>query len=110
MKKINIKKIEIKKTKKVLNKSFVFVAKHAFPVCLILFLLCLMIGTFLFYKYYILIQKTDLASSSEEGLLNKGAYQDVLGVWLEYEETTEQAGSKEHKNPFLEAVPEELTD
>jgi len=106
IKKIDIKKIEIEKTKKVLNKFLLFITKYAFSVCLIIFLLCLMIGTLLFYKYYILVQKTEPVLSNEAGLLNEEVYQNVLDVWLEYEETVQQVNFKEYKNPFLKVVPE----
>ncbi|MBZ9578091.1 hypothetical protein KJA13_03645 [Patescibacteria group bacterium] len=98
-------KIGIKKFKKFLEKLSLSIAQHAFLACLFLFLLSLIFGGFLFYKYSILAQKVEPEALDRFVLLKEGAYQEVLGVWQEHERISQEADFKEYPNPFLESVP-----
>lgn len=108
-----IMKIGIKKFKKFLEKLSLSIAQHAFLSCLFLFLLSLISGGFLFYKYSISAQEVKPEALDKSVLLKEEAYQEVLEVWQEQERISQEADFKEYPNPFLESVSfpeEELTE
>lgn len=102
-------KFEIKKIKKFSNYLFLAIVKHAFLVSLILFLLALIFGGYLFYKYIILVQKIDIGVLEKPFLLNEKNYQDVLKTWQEQEKRFKETDFKEYPNPFKPLV-QKLTE
>lgn len=100
-------KIKINQTRKFLGKLSLTIARHAFLACLFLFLLALVFGTFLFYKYYILAQKAELGLLDRPVLLREKAYQEVLRAWQEHEKRFEEIDFKEYPDPFMAPVSEE---
>jgi len=99
------------KLRKFLGKLSLTIAQHAFLACLFLFLLALVFGTFLFYKYYISAQKAELGLLDRSVLLREKAYQEVLRVWQEQEKRFEETDFKEYPDPFMApASEEELTE
>lgn len=102
-------KERINKTKKLLVKVPLIIARHAFWACLILFILSLAIGANLFYKYSILAQRAEPESLEQAVLFKEKTYQKVLKAWQEREKRFQEADFKEYPNPFLEVVsfPEE---
>jgi len=98
-------KIGIKKFKKFLEKLSLSITQHAFLACLFLFLLSLIFGGFLFYKYSISAQKVEPEALDKSVLLKEEAYQEVLEIWQAHERISQEADFKEYPNPFLESVP-----
>ena len=88
-----------------LKKLPLLIANHAFCSCLILFLLALIIGFFLFYKYTILAEKTGSGDLEEEYLLDESSYKEIKEVWQRQENMFQGADSKEYPNPFIESLP-----
>lgn len=105
-------KIKIPQLKKFLDKLSLVIAQHAFLACLFLFLLSLIFGGFLFYRYSISVQEVEPEALDKSVLLKEEAYQEVLEVWQEHERISQEADFKKYPNPFLESVPfpEELTE
>ena len=105
-------KERINKTKKFLGKVPLIIARHAFWACLTLFILSLVVGANLFYKYSILAQRAEPESLEQTVLFKERTYQRVLKAWQEREKRFEEADFKEYSDPFLEAVsfPEEQID
>lgn len=99
--KINLKTIKFNKIKKLP----LIIAKHAFFTSLILFLLSLAIGFFLFYEYSISTQKTEIENINQEYLLDERVYKDIKKVWQDHEVMFEQTDFKDYPNPFMESVP-----
>lgn len=99
MLKINNKKL--KNIKKFFKKLPLIIAKHAFLVSLALFLLSLLLGVGLFYKYSILVQKTELGILEQAYVFEQDIYEQVLEVWQEHERISQQADIKEYLDPFL---------
>ena len=93
-------KIKIRKFKKFLENLPLTIAQHAFLACLLLFLLALIFGGLLFYKYSILAQKTNLEDLSWGFYLEEETYQQVLKVWQEQDRKFQEADFKEYPNPF----------
>jgi len=100
-------KIGIKKFKKFLEKLSLSIAQHAFLSCLFLFLLSLISGGFLFYKYSISAQEVKPEALDKSVLLKEEAYQEVLEVWQEQERISQEADFKEYPNPFEKPIPTE---
>lgn len=105
-------KIEIQKIKKSLGplaKIPTTLAQHVFLTCLFLFLLSLILGGFLFYKYSILVKRKEPEFPSETLLLKEETHQEVLKIWQEHENKFQEADFKEYPDLFRETVlaPEE---
>ncbi len=98
-------KERINKLKKFLGKLPLIIAAHAFWACLILFILSLIFGANLFYKYNILAQRAELERLEQTVLFKEKTYQKVLEIWQERDERFQQADFKEYPNPFLETIP-----
>lgn len=98
-------KIKIPQIKNFLEKLSLSIAQHAFLACLFLFLLSLIFGGFLFYKYSILAQEVEPEGLDKSVLLEEEAYQGVLEVWQEHERISQEADFKEYPNLFLKSVP-----
>lgn len=82
---------------------------HLFLGCLAFFLLALIFGAILFYKYNILAQRAELEILANPILLKEDTYQEVLKVWQEYERKFEEADTKVYSDPFKKPtiLPEE---
>lgn len=102
-------KERINKTKKFLGKVPLIITIHAFWACLILFILSLVIGANLFYKYSILAQRAESESLEQAVFFKEKTYQQVLKIWQEREKRFQEADFKKYSDPFLESVsfPEE---
>lgn len=99
------RKIKINKIKDVLDKIPWLIAEHAFLASLLLFLITLAMGGFLFYKYIILLeQELQSEQADETFLLREDIYQQVLERWQKDEEKFQQADSKQYPNPFVKAI------
>lgn len=94
-----------KEIKKVLFKTSLFIARRAFLICLVIFLLSLIIGAAVFYRYYVVTQRAELGSLEEIYFLDKKAYQDILDTWQDYERISQEADSKKYLSPFLKTTP-----
>jgi len=104
---MNIKEIKINKTKilKLLKTLPLLIANHAFFASLILFLSALLIGSVLFYKYFISAQKIDLSDIDNSYLLNEEGYKELKNTWQNHEIMLERSDSKEYPNPFIKTLP-----
>ena len=101
--------METDQTKKNLKKLPSIIAKHTFLACLILLLLALVLGSFLYYKYYVLAQKAELEISGRLFPLKQEIYQEVLNIWQENERIFKESEFKKYPNPFEKRIlaPEE---
>ncbi len=96
--------MKIDQTKKNLKRLPLVVAKHTLLVCLILLLLALVSGSFLYYKYYILAQKMELEISGRLFPLKEEVYREVLNVWQENEIVFREAEFKKYPDPFKKPI------
>lgn len=97
-------KEKINKLKKSLSKIPLIIVIHAFWACLILFILSLAIGAYLFYKYNILVQRAEPESLEQTVLFKRRIYQQVSKILQEREKRFQEADFKEYSDPFLETV------
>lgn len=101
---------KINKIKNILDKIPWTIAEHAFLASLLLFLISLIIGGFLFYKYIILLEQGLQSEQADQVfLLREDIYQQVLKHWQRDEEKFQKADSKQYPNPFIKSLssPEE---
>lgn len=94
-------KLIIKKAGIFLPKFFLFVATHAFVVCLFLFLISLFIGFFLFYNCTVLINKTDFREIERPYPLDNKKYENILKNKKEDREKFDLIDFKIYLNPFI---------
>lgn len=104
---MKIKKIRIDKNKLLdfFKKLPLLMASHSFSASLILFLLALLIGSVLFYKYFILARKIDFSDLNGDYLLNEEGYEELKKNWQRQETIFEESNYKEYPNPFIESFP-----
>ena len=65
-----------------------------------LFILALMIGGSIFYKYNILSKELEVALPEKSLQFEEKNYQQVLQIWQIKERDSQEADSKEYPNPF----------
>lgn len=75
---------------------------HAFLFFLGLLLLGFLSSAFLFYKYYILVQKKEVPSPPEPVHLEQEIVEQVLQIWQIRKQDFDRAGIKEYLDPFQE--------
>ena len=102
-------KINKKQIKKILNNLLLGAVRRPFLGCLAFFLLALILGAILFYKYNILAQRAEFEIFEKPISLKEDTYQEVLKVWQENEKRFEEADTKEYLDSFKKPtiLPEE---
>jgi len=98
--KIEIPKIKTKKIKEFFKKLPQVLAERAFLTFLFLFLIVLIIGGIVFYKYNVLAKKAEPQILEQPLQFQEKTYQSVLKIWQEKEKRFEAADFKEYLNPF----------
>lgn len=92
--------LKFNKIKNFLKKIPRILAERAFLFFLFLFLISLIFGIFIFYKYNILVKKTEVKITKQPTQLNQKAYEDILNIWQEREKKLKEIESKQYQNPF----------
>lgn len=77
-------------------------AEHLFLVFFGFLIIDLIIGSFVFYKYYLLIENSEVNISEKVLKFEENTYQEVLDQWQTREENLKSINSKEYFNPFQE--------
>lgn len=91
---------DFKKVTAVVKKLPCFLALNAFLVILILILVDVLIGGFLFYKYIYLPEKQSPQNNLSQLIFNDKGYRAVLEEWQKRENTFSKGIDVELKNPF----------
>lgn len=74
---------------------------HAFSVILLLILLDLILGAFLFYKYiYLIKNQNPVVINNQNILIEEKKYQQILDEWKKREETFNGVEQEEIQSPF----------
>lgn len=93
-------KLIINKVKNFITGSPKMLAEHAFLGFIILFFITALFGEFLFYTYYISIEKTELQSAKKEIEIKEKTRQELLEYWRERDEIFKSADTKQFPNIF----------
>jgi len=100
-------KINLNKTKDLLERLPRILAENSFFVSLIFIFIAFIVGGFVFYKYSILAEKIEPQIIGTSLQFKEKTYQEILTEWQERESKFEAADSKQYLNPFQ--GPQELT-
>lgn len=102
---MRISKLELNKIKEVLIKLPRFLTKYAFLTFLGLFIIALLIGSFVFWKYNILVKKTVFQSTEKPLQFEEKTYQEVSKIWQERERKFKEANLKEYSSFRIFQIP-----
>lgn len=75
-------------------------AEHVFLVSLILFLLAVLLGGLVFYKYGLLVKKKEVEIIQKPATLDEDGLQRILQIWQERQKRFDETELKEYYNPF----------
>lgn len=100
--KINPKKIllEVESTISDAKKILWVIGRHAFLVILVLVLMDILYGGFLYYKYAYLSEKEDPKINSVNSKFNADTYQKIIDQWQERDQKLQQFLQKDYLSPF----------
>jgi hypothetical protein len=93
-------KPEFRKIKEFSNKSLRFLGEHFFFSFLLIFLLTLILGGFIFYHYVFLAETTEHNIFEITIFFNEEAYEKVLEEWGNREKKIQEIDSGQYSNPF----------
>ena len=99
---MKILKLKTKKIKAFLKKIPKILGARAFLTFLGLLFFSLIGGGIIFYRYSILVEKTELDVSEEPLQFKEKTYQEVLKTWQEKEKKFREADLKQYLDPFQE--------
>ena len=105
--------MKLDKIKFFLEQSLLIIAKNIFLCFLLLLLLSLLLGGFVFYKYILSPQEITLNTTEEPFVIKEAIHQKILEKWQIRENKFRKADLKEYSNPFDKPVlpsAEELTE
>ncbi|MDP2672676.1 MAG: hypothetical protein Q8O84_02595 [Nanoarchaeota archaeon] len=77
-------------------------AERAFLSFLILFLISLISGGFIFYQYNILVNREEVKTLENLLKFDEKTYKDVLNIWQEREKKFEETANKKYFDIFQE--------
>lgn len=75
-------------------------AEKAFLFFFVLFLISLIFGSFIFYKYSILVKKTETKIIEQPPQLKQKTYEEILSFWQEKEKKLQEIEFKQYPDPF----------
>ena len=88
--------LRVNKTKKI----FWILGMHAFLVIVIIVLLELFLGGFLFYRYVFLAERKEPEIVDHSFQFKEGAYQEILDQWDQRDLRLQESLEKEYQSPF----------
>ncbi len=97
-------KIKLNKITIFLKKIARVLAENSFITLLALFIIALGIGALLFYKYIILVQKTQPQITEKPIQFKEKTYESILQIWGEREQKFQATQDKKYPNPFYSAT------
>ena len=106
---MKIPKLKLNQLKDFFGKLPRFSGKHQFITALILIFSTLILGSIIFYKYSVLVEKKEPVVLEHPLLFNEKAFQEILKIWDEREKKFEEADFKKYPDPF-QGTKIELTE
>jgi len=85
----------------------VAIAQHLFISCLVVFILALIAGSLLFYKYVFLTQKIDL-EDYKFFEIREDFYNEVMQIRRQKESDLKEVDSQKYSDPFKGKIKEQL--
>lgn len=103
-----MKKINFKKWKSRSKEISLKIAEKAFKSFLILFLIALIIGGILFYKYSFLVERKEPQADFQQIIFKEDNFKNILEIWGQREKDFEQADAQDFQDLF--SAPEEIEE
>lgn len=100
---LRLKQIKLNKIKTFFQKLPRFLGERFFTSFLVLLLLALIFGGFIFYKYSVLIEQAsqqDLLGEEKPLDFDERIFQEILKIWQERQKKFEEAQLREYPDPF----------
>lgn len=98
---MKLPKIKLKKIWSFLGGAAKILARKSFLTFSVFFLLVLLLGGFIFYKYSFLAENSKIELKEKPLFLKKNVYNNILQIWQEREKRFQEAGSKDRIDPFF---------
>jgi hypothetical protein len=92
--------VKFNKIQEPCKKACQAIAQHFFGAFLVVFVLVLVIGSIVFYKYSILAQKTEAPTFANQVQFDDDLYQKLLEICRGRGEKFQSLQTKEYPNPF----------
>lgn len=97
---IYLRPIKYGKIKEYFSNILRSAAEHLFLTFLVLVFVSLLIGSAVFYKYYVLPQRIEPESSREVIKFQEDIYKKILQEWQDRGERFEASKTEEYPDPF----------
>lgn len=98
----SIRKI-IGKIKKI-GKIFYFIANHAFLTIIVIFIIELIFGGFLFYRYALENNYNKVKTTNDIVKFEEARYQGIINFWKDKQLIFDEVLADKYANPFKEKV------
>lgn len=92
--------MKYKEIKAFLKKVPKSLAENSFLTIMSLFLISLVLGGLIFYKYVVLTEKKEIKSNGESIQFEKETYENILNIWQTREDNFKKADAKKYYDPF----------
>ncbi|PIV12654.1 MAG: hypothetical protein COS47_01475 [Candidatus Nealsonbacteria bacterium CG03_land_8_20_14_0_80_36_12] len=92
----------VKKIKNIFKKLAIVSASRTFSTFLILLLLAVIIGSILYYRYVVLIERREPEPPEIGVQFKEKLYQEISETWQDYQEELNLSEFKEYPDPFQE--------
>ncbi len=96
-----MKKIDFKKWKNKLKGLPSKIAEKAFKFFLILFLLDLIIGGIMFYKYSFVTERKEPQANFQQVSFKENTFKNILGIWEQRKDNFEKASTQDFQDLFI---------
>ena len=90
----------VKKIKNIFKKLAIVSASRTFSTFLILLLLAVIIGSILYYRYVVLIERREPEPPEIGVQFREKPYQEISETWQDYREELNLSEFKEYPDPF----------
>ncbi len=94
-------KTEFNKIRDLLKKWLFALAENPFLTSLALILISLIIGSFIFYQYSILVEESSVTVLNKTPAPEEKSLKNVLEIWQERQNKFNEADLQQYPNPFL---------
>lgn len=94
------KQIKLNKVKEFFKKWLRVLGENLFLTSLSLILISLIVGSFVFYRYSVLVEESEPGAVSKSSLLKEEEIREILKIWETRQKNFEEADLKTYPDPF----------
>ncbi|MFH1036758.1 MAG: hypothetical protein V1756_01655 [Patescibacteria group bacterium] len=101
-------KIVFKNIRNIVGQIPRVLAENSFFVVIVSIILTVALGAVVFYKYDILVKKSELQNPDVPFKFQEKIYEEIIGEWQDREKIFNEAGSKQYMDPFKTSAPADI--